>query len=451
MNKNALARLFVFSGLAIGFLMAGCAPVTVTSLPQGANVYLKGSDRLVGQAPVTVNLFAADKDVIVRKHGYFSKTVHLSPLDPESVLVVLEPRENVLLLSNPERAEVFVKGEKTALGFTPYEIDYGKPYRTFELRAGGYESETVTVPEEPEDNITVELERKPYITIESRPKRVNIFNAEGAPLGMTPVKVTVLEEMELEARKDGYYSKKFNVDSASEGDFIVELEREPVILIYSEPEDAIVYQRGVVVGRTPYRKLVEKETEFELKLDRHYPKTIYVDSDSPRQIQVKLEEKPYIIVDSEPSGADLYRAGGVELIGATPAELLIEEVTALELQLRDYDTKTFSLSPNSQRNVTVPLQKATGKGSAVATVVVDSFPSGAQVYRPGGAERLGVTPLEQRIGAEKTLELQLEGYKNKIVTIAPDSPERVVFELDKDGAAGDVIIRDPLLNTPASF
>jgi hypothetical protein len=164
---------------------------------------------------------------------------------------------------------------------------------------------------------------------------------------------------------------------------------------------------------------------------------------------VKLDPKPYILVKSSPVGADLYRSGGVELIGKTPVEVLIEKDTALEIHMSGYDIKPFMLSADSNHEVTVPLIQSAAPLSKI--VLIDSEPSGALIYRPGGAEFFGTTPFEQKVNGERTLELQLKGFKTKIVTVAPDSADNVVFALAKDESAGNVTISDPLLNTPSSF
>jgi len=84
-------------------------------------------------------------------------------------------------------------------------------------------------------------------------------------------------------------------------------------------------------------------------------------------------------------------------------------------------------------------------------VTIESEPSGAKVYRPGGAEFIGTTPLKQQVRGERTFELQLEGYKTKIITVAPDSADSIVFALARDESARNVTVSDPLLNTPSSF
>ena len=162
-----------------------------------------------------------------------------------------------------------------------------------------------------------------------------------------------------------------------------------------------------------------------------------------------LEKKPYVSITSKPSGAQLYRSGGVELLGTTPVEVLVEKDTAFEIHKVGYDIKPFMLSPESSREVTVPLKEAAA--SMEKMVRIDSKPSGAKVYRPGGAEFIGETPLEQHVRNERSFELHLEGFKTKFVTVAPDSSDNVVFALAKDESARNVTVSDPLLNTPSSF
>lgn len=449
MIKKIVLHLIVAGGVLAGFMTAGCAPVTVSSIPAKAKVYYKDSDKLVGSTPVKVNLYASSKEVVVRKDGYFSQTVLLSTIDPENISVELKRREKVLLLSQPSGAELYVEGQEEKVGRTPYVLDYDKPYRTFKVCSPGYASRTIAIPEDPESNVLVELEREPSVTLVSKPKNVEVYDKNGAKLGITPFPVPAVEEGTYELRKEGYYSLQVAVGPETENPYVVELEREPIIIVYSDPEDAIVVHRGVTLGKTPYRQLVKEDMDLEISVDRYYTKQITIAPDSPRQVSVKLDPKPYITVKTSPAGAELYRSGGVELIGKTPVEVLVEKDAAFEIHKPGYDIKPFMLSPDSSREVTVPLTQSLA--SLEKTVLIDSDPSGALVYRPGGAELIGKTPLEQQVRGERTFELHLQGFKTKIVTVAPDSADNVVFALAKDESAGNVTISDPLLNTPSSF
>ena len=89
MNRNKVVNLVIAGVFASGFLLSGCAPVTVSSTPDGANVYYKNSDKLVGSTPAKVMLYANSREVVVRKDGYFSKTVLLSPVGKENIDLTL--------------------------------------------------------------------------------------------------------------------------------------------------------------------------------------------------------------------------------------------------------------------------------------------------------------------------------------------------------------------------
>ncbi|VGO20173.1 PEGA domain-containing protein [Pontiella sulfatireligans] len=449
MNAKTMFKIAAATGLAALFTLSGCAPVTVSSTPRGARVYYKGSDKLVGSTPAKVNLYANAKEMVVRKDGYFSQTVVLSPIDPKNVSVELQRREKVLLLSHPNGAQLFVEGQEKRVGLTPFVLNYDKPYRTFEVRAPGYETQKYTIPEDPEGNVVVELVRQASVMLTSKPKNVDVFDRDGQKLGVTPYPVPAVAVGQFELRKEGYYNKDVAVGPETASPMVVELEREPIIIVYSEPEDAIVVHRGVTLGKTPFRHLVKEDMELEISADRYYTQKVTIAPDSPRKVSVALKPKPYINVMSSPKGAELYRSGGVELIGKEPVEVLVEKDTAYEMHLPGHEIKPFMLSSDSSHTVIVPLVK-----SAVGlakTVVIDSQPSGALVYRPGGAEFIGKTPLEQRVESERTFELQLEGFITKIVTVAPDSADSVKFALARDESTGNVTISDPLLNTPSSF
>ena len=449
MNRKMLQVLLTTGLLVAGFMVSGCASVTVSSTPDGANVYYKDSDKLIGSTPAKITLYANSKEVVVRKDGYFSQTVELSPIDPMNVSIELRHRDKVLLLSEPAGAEVYVEGLEDKLGKTPFHLNYDKSHRTFRVHSPGYVSQTITIPEDPEGNVSVELVREPTVLVISKPKNVDIYTKADVKLGVTPMALPAIEDRIFELRKEGYYSKDVAVGPETASPYTIELEREPIIIVYSEPEDAIIVHRGVQLGKTPYRHLVKEDMELELTLDRYYSKQVTIAPDSPREVRVQLEPRPYITVQSTPAGAKLYRSGGVEMIGETPVEILVEKDTALEIHKAGYEIKPFMLSPDSSQEVTVPLVLSTA--TREKSVVIDSEPSGALVYRPGGAELIGKTPLTQNIRGERTLELQLNGFKTKIVTVAPDSADSIVFALAKDESAGNVTISDPLLNTPLSF
>jgi len=443
-----VVQLTAALGLVAVSFLTGCAPVTVSSIPPGAKVYYKGKDKLIGTTPVTVNLIARDKHLMVRKEGFFSQSLVVSPIDPQNATVELRRCERVLIMSDPTGAELYVDGAG-CVGHTPYRMDYDKPYRSFKIRAYGYAPQKFTVPEDPEDHIMISLDRDDVVMVDSKPKNAQILDPDGNDLGSTPLAIPASEVRTFTLFKDGYYSQDFTFDKNTPNPLVIELERQPVIIVYSDPAGAHVVHRGVTLGQTPFRQLINEDMELEIESERYYTKKITIAPDSPRAVEVVLEPKPYVTIDSDPSGAQLYRSGGIELVGATPIEVLIEKDTAFEIQLDGYDIKPFMLSPNSSSSVTVPL--VASLASNEKTILIDSEPSGAEVYRPGGAELIGTTPFEQRVRGERTYELHLTGYKTKVVTVATDSSDHVVFALARDESARNVTVSDPLLNTPSSF
>ncbi|MEE9369190.1 MAG: PEGA domain-containing protein [Pontiella sp.] len=448
MKTKMITKLSMVAGLILVIATSGCAPVTVSSVPTNAQVYKKNSDKLIGTTPIKVNLIANEREVVIRKDGYFSKTIELSPIDPENIEVTLKKRTRVLMLSTPKGAEIFVE-EVGRIGRTPFRLDYTKPYRTFELRASGYAPKIITVSDDPEGDVMVDLKRDASVIVASKPVNADIYTQDGKMLGTTPLAVFENGLQTLELRKEGYYTAEFTVNAKTVSPFVVELAREPIIIIYSEPEDALVVHRGVTLGKTPFRQLVKHDMDLEISFDRFYTKKITISLDSPREIQVDLDLKPYVTIMSKPAGAALYRSGGVELLGTTPVEVLVEKDTAFEIHMSGFDIKPFVLSAESNLEVTVPLIKSAAAMEKM--VVIDSKPSGAKVYRPGGAEFIGETPLKQHVRGERSFELHLDGFKTKIVTVAQDSADNIVFALAKDESARNVTVSDPLLNTPSSF
>jgi hypothetical protein len=448
MMKKVAYGFSIAAGIVSFLFLPGCAPVTMKSTPSGAKVYYKGSDELIGTTPLKVNLVVSEKELLVRKSGYFSKTVVVSPIDPVNIDVVLTPRDRVLLISKPEGAELFIEGVGR-VGRTPYRIDYSKPYRDFLVRAPGYAEQCFTIPEDPEGDVIVDLSREESVMVESNPKNADVYVAKGKKLGTTPLAIPATEKRYLQLRKEGYYELDFSINEHTPSPYLLKMEREPIVIVESEPTGAIVVHRGVTLGVTPFRQLLKDDMEIEVVQDRYYTKQLTIAPDSPRRVKVTLKPKPYVIIKSNPAQALLYRSGGVELIGATPIEVLVERDSAFEIHKEGYDIKPFMLSSESSPEVVVPLIKSVAALEKV--VLIDSDPSGAKVYRPGGAEFIGTTPLKQRVRSERSFELQLEGFKTKFVTVAPDSADTVVFALAEDESARNVMVSDPLLNTPSSF
>jgi len=448
MKLNRIATWSSVIFLASAFVLTGCAPVTVSSIPPNAAVYAKHKDKLLGTTPITINMVALDKELVLRKEGYFSKTVVLSSIDPVNTTVKLKRRNYVLIITEPVGAELHVEGVGR-IGVTPYKMNYDQPYRTFRVKAAGYGTQTFTMPEDPENHVVINLAREELVQLVTKPKNAEVFDLNANHLGSTPLSIPGGEERTYEIRKDGYYPLQVTVNKDTENPFIVELEREPVVLVQSEPSGALIEYRGVLLGKTPFRHLVKEEMDIVIKADRYYDKEISLSPDSPRVVDIELAPKPFVLISSDPEGATLYRSGGVEVVGTTPVEVLIEKDTAFELQMDGYDTKPFLLSPDSTSSVTVPLAESIA--ALEKTILIDSTPSGAEVYRPGGAELIGTTPFEQRVRGERSFELHLEGYTTKIVTVATDSADSIVFALARDESARNVTVSDPLLNTPSSF
>ncbi|MCF7849066.1 MAG: PEGA domain-containing protein [Kiritimatiellales bacterium] len=448
MRTKLFVKAVAVAVVSVAFISVGCAPVTISSTPAGAEVYDKGTGELVGETPTKVNIYHSGRKVLVKKPGYFAKTVDVKSNSPKSVSVDMTPMDRLILTSQPSGAEIYVPGQDRPVGRTPFELS--QTGVSYELRLSGYKNKMVSVPSDPERNVRVELQREPTVMLSSKPGGAMVSQS-GKFLGETPLAVEAAGTVALDIRKAGYNAKKITLGPKSAAQTTVVLDREPSVIIYSKPANAVVSLNGRVVGKTPFSYLATEQATFEVKADKFYPAKVTVSSKSPSRVDAVLKPMPYVTIDSAPTGANLFRLGGVEQVGTTPVSILIATDTMLELRKPGYEVKTFALSSASEKNVKVTLVK--NAVSKVKSVTVNSKPSGAKIYRPGGAELLGTTPLKQTVPAEKTLELQLKGYVTKIVTVSPESPETVTFKLEKEEkkGPGDIVIGDPLLNTPTSF
>lgn len=166
-------------------------------------------------------------------------------------------------------------------------------------------------------------------------------------------------------------------------------------------------------------------------------------------------------VDSDPPGAALVRADSNEVLGVTPwrrSEPRTAGTLRVNLRLSGYRDTTVILNSSQSTRQKIPLSPKTeddvkasqpapeiGVASGMAKpalppvsgrvhLTLSSDPRGAEVFREGGAQSIGKTPLkldEELHGAPLKLYLRLEGYQEASVLLDPSSGSRQSVSLQK--------------------
>ncbi|MCU0858166.1 MAG: PEGA domain-containing protein, partial [Pontiellaceae bacterium] len=97
-----------------------------------------------------------------------------------------------------------------------------------------------------------------------------------------------------------------------------------------------------------------KKVSMEARAPRYYSQKIDVTPESAKQVRIDLKAMPYVMIKSQPSGAQVFIKG--TLVGVTPIEQLIEKETQIELKNDGYISKTEVLT-GKDKAVDISLEK----------------------------------------------------------------------------------------------
>lgn len=348
MTNKSVIQCFA---LTLILTVCGCAPVSIHSAPPGAAVYKADSDKQVGTTPYNTSVFVSDKNYTVRKERFFEEPVKLDFESPRHINVNLRPMP-VLVYSKPD-AQVYAAGSATAIGKTPMKLPAYATNCTYILKSEGYYDQEVTVGPESQDTLVVELNRRPLVTIASAPSGVDVYE-NGKRVGATPLQQEVQGLRVFELRKEGYFTRGIVLTGAPPYEVSAELKPFPVITVTATPANAKVYQAGSKTGAAvPFKLAVGKQIVLEVRADRYYPQSVTLQPKATETINVALKAMPYVTINSQPAGAELFING--KSIGAAPVEQLIEKDTVVELRKEGFVTKTATLT-GADKQVTVTLE-----------------------------------------------------------------------------------------------
>lgn len=346
-----MIKKFIASVFLVSFILSlcSCAPVTIETAPAGAAVYSADGQTQLGTTPFNTSVFVAEKNFLVHKDRYFNQAVNLNYDSPRTVRLNLRTIPVVVHSTPP--AEIYAAGAENALGSTPMQIAVYEQERTYTVKAKDYYDKEITVGLSSPDPLFVELARRPIVTISASPAGVEVYE-NGTLIGTAPVREEILTSRTFELRKPGYFTKALTLKGAPPYETSVELKPFPVITVAAAPAGAQIYRAGSLIGKDSVKLAVGEKIVLDVRADRFYPQNVTLTPESPEQINVQLKAMPYVMIRSEPAGAEIFIEG--KSAGTAPVEQLIEKDTVIEVRKEGFITKTATLT-GADKQVTVVL------------------------------------------------------------------------------------------------
>lgn len=347
MNAKSIGMLFL---LGLTLAVCSCAPVTISTVPAGAGVYAGNGQIQLGTTPYNTRVFIGDKNFTIRKDRFFDEPVKLDYESSRIVDLKLRPVP-VLVYSKPD-AEIYPEGTEPALGCTPMKVNVSDKDRGYILKAKDYYDKSIMVGLETANPLVVKLDRRPLVTLTAAPAGVEVYET-GKLIGAAPVREEILTSRTFELRKAGYFTKSVTLTGAPPYEVATELMPFPVITVAAAPAGAQLYHAGGLLGKAPVQLAVGEKTVLEVRADRYYTQSVTLTPESPVQVNVGLKAMPYVMINSQPAGAEVLIAG--KSAGLAPIELLIEKDTVVEMRKEGFVTKTATLT-GADKQVTVTLE-----------------------------------------------------------------------------------------------
>jgi hypothetical protein len=398
-----VSGLFLISSLILA--LCSCAPVTIETSPSDAKVYSADGQTLLGTTPYKTKVWISEKNLVVRQNRYFDTPLKLNYDSSEKIDLKLHPTP-VVVYSKPV-AEIYPVGSETAIGSSPTKIPVGDTPTAYVLKVADYYDQEISVGIDSPDPLVVQLARRPIVTISAEPEGVELYE-NGERIGAAPVRIEVLSPRTIELRKAGYFIQSGTLTGAPPYEINATLRPFPVITVSATPASAQISRNGELLGKDSVELAVGEKTVMDVRADRYYTESITVTPESSAQVDVALKAMPYVMINSDPAGAEVLLDG--KLIGTTPLEQLIEKETTYELRTKDYLPKTVTLNGKDAHPVIV-LEAI----PPPPVVTISSSPIGATVSVDG--KTIGNTPVKQVVENPISVVLTLEGYYSQTNTL----------------------------------
>lgn len=343
-------------------------------------------------------------------------------------------------LTSEPTADIYENEEK--IGTTPYSFTLMSGMRYFTLKTPGYVEEGVPVSSLDPKQQHFQMQRVGRTRIDTFPGGAAIFRAmDRSRRGITPCSLRLSIPETVLIKLDGFETveldlipnKKYELELNPTGGF--QSSHYKKVAFTSDLGPVEIYDRllGEKIGTTPVQLRIEAGSELEYRREGYKSQMVFISKRAPLLIQIKLEVLTEVTLTAEP-GAQVYRAGGVECIGEVPFTITVESSTIYELKKEGYYDFTIAVAPGSPRQLAVNLREIPYK-----TIVTD--PAGAEIYRLGGVEKLGVSPYTTVVDGERVFEIKKVGFRSEIIGMGSDSPSELSVPLysaprdDPDAAA----------------
>ncbi len=343
-------------------------------------------------------------------------------------------------LTSEPQATIYEHEEE--IGVTPYHFTLLSGMRHFTLKIPGYVEESVPVSSLDPKELHFQMERVGRTQIDTFPGgAIIVRSSDHVKRGVTPCNLRLSVPETVLIRLDGFETVELDLIPNQR----YELELDPTggfqsafyknVAFTSDLGPVEIHDRlaGEKIGVTPIQLRVEVGRELEYRLAGYKPRITLISKRAPLLIHIELEALTVVTLSAEP-GTEVYRAGGIERIGEVPFTIEIDSSTTFELKKEGYYDSTIAVGPGSPKKLAVELKKIPYK-----TIVTE--PAGAEIYRLGGIEKLGVSPYTTVVDSERVFEIKKTGFKSKVIGMGSSSPSQLRVPLsaaardDPDAAA----------------
>lgn len=343
-------------------------------------------------------------------------------------------------LTSVPPADIYENGEKVAR--TPYLFDLVSGTRVLTLKRLGYVEVEVSVSPLDPKRLHYPLEWVGRTRIDSLPGRATVVRlSDQKTLGVTPCGLHLSRPERVLIEKKGFESREY--DLVPNQSYIAELKplggfkstyyRE--INFISDQGPVAIYDRvaGEKIGTTPIQLSIEAGSALEYRLKGYVSKPVLISKIGPRLVHIELDPITTITLQG-PEGAAVYRAGGTKPVGKIPYTTQISGDTLFEVRKEGYYTSNIAVAPGSSPGIDVTLKEIPYK-----TII--TTPAGAEIYRVGGLEKLGVSPFTTIVDSERIFEIKKKGFRTSVIGMGAGSPAQLQVPLtaaprdDPDAAA----------------
>jgi hypothetical protein len=440
----------------------------IMTSPPGADV-LRG-DQVVGNTaqPLVVELEKTPGHIetfTLRLDRHRDTTIELSGDQSFDQVIELAPKVFARIDSKPAGAQV-LDAQGAVLGTSPLEIEID-PSRnqglltvrldrhedatvdltgdlgggTGEGKAGGKAGGKTGAKAGGKIEKQVKLVPKIYATVVSKPEGAEVFDDQGASLGVVPVELELPRSeagvggpKALTLRLDRYEDAPVALTGKKSFRQTVKLVPKVYATVASRPAGAQVFDaQGQSLGTAPVTFELARTAQparVTLKLDGHQDAEAVLRGTRTFTKDVKLVPRPKLTIVSEPAGAQVLDAQG-QAVGTAPFEVLLSgagEPLAFTVKLDGHHDERIEVKTKRDQTVRARLRPKLG----AVTVRIESKPAGAEVWKQG--KLLGRTPFDDSfdgVGSDVRYTVKHDGFREEEVRVPGSQSASKVIELRK--------------------